>query len=117
MTVTLYHVAGNPHSQTMLMAHLPKQRLLIEVDAFTPGSAVSPYSPNLLENVRKRSLAVDRVVPLHSTIAPFSQLEAVASGGTARQASAPAGEAGGQFGSTQSSGKRAKTSEYSRPLS
>lgn len=81
MTVTIYHVAGNPHSHTMLMAHLPKQRLLIEVDAFTPGSAVSPYSPNLLENVRKRNLAVDRVVPLHSTIAPFSQLETVAAGG------------------------------------
>ncbi len=39
MEVDLYHVAGNPHSDTMLMAYLPKARLLVEVDAFSPGSA------------------------------------------------------------------------------
>lgn len=84
MTVTVYHVAGNPHTQSMLMAHLPRQRLLVEVDAFTPGSTVSPYSPNLLENIRTRNLRIDRVVPLHSTIAPLSQLVQVATANQAR---------------------------------
>lgn len=78
--MTLYHVAGNPHSETMLMACFPAERILVEVDVFTPGSAVSPYSPNLLENVTKPSLRLDRVVPLHSTIVPFAQLVEVASG-------------------------------------
>ena len=31
--------------------------------------------PNLLENIKKRKLQVDRIVPLHGTIAPFSELE------------------------------------------
>jgi len=74
MAVMLYHVAGNPHSDTMLMAYLPRDRVLIEVDAFSPGSAVQPYAANLLENIQKRNLRVDRIVPLHGTIAPFAEL-------------------------------------------
>ena len=78
MTVMLYHVAGNPHSDTMLMAYIPRDRVLIEVDAFGPGSAVNPYAANLLENIQKRNLRVDRIVPLHGAIAPFAELVKVA---------------------------------------
>ncbi|MEY4095598.1 MAG: hypothetical protein RLZZ53_2797 [Acidobacteriota bacterium] len=73
-TVVLYHVAGNPHSDTMLMAYIARDRLLEEVDAFSPGSAVQPYAPNLLENIQKRNLRVDRIVPLHGAIAPLAEL-------------------------------------------
>lgn len=78
MTVMLYHVAGNPHTDTMLMAYIPRDRLLVEVDAFSPGSAVHPYAANLLENIQKRNLRVDKIVSLHGTIAPFAELVKVA---------------------------------------
>jgi len=78
MTVMLYHVAGNPHSDTMLMAYIPRDRVLVEVDAFSPGSQVHPYAANLLENIQKRNLRVDKIVPLHGTIAPFVELVKVA---------------------------------------
>jgi hypothetical protein len=58
----------------MLMAYFPNERILVEADAFTPGAAVQPYAANLLENVTNRKLVVDRIVPLHGTIAPFSEL-------------------------------------------
>ena len=74
MTVQLFHVAGNPHSDTMLMAYIPSARVLVEVDAFSPGSQVQPYAANLLENIRKRNLRVDRIVPLHGAIAPLAEL-------------------------------------------
>jgi glyoxylase-like metal-dependent hydrolase (beta-lactamase superfamily II) len=74
MTVQLFHVAGNPHSDTMLMAYIPSLRVLVEVDAFSPGAAVNPYAANLLENVTKRNLRVDRIVPLHGAIVPFAEL-------------------------------------------
>ena len=74
MTVNVYHVAGNPHSDTMLMAYFPKEKLLVEVDAYSPGSAVQPYAANLKENISRRGLKVDRVVPLHGTIVPYSEL-------------------------------------------
>jgi glyoxylase-like metal-dependent hydrolase (beta-lactamase superfamily II) len=74
MTVNLYTIDGNPHADTLLMAYFPRERLLVEADVYTPGAAVAPYAPNLLENVRKRNLRVDRVVPLHGKVVPFSEL-------------------------------------------
>ena len=43
-----------------------------------PGSAVNPYAANLLENIQRRKLAVDRIVPLHGAIASFEELQKVA---------------------------------------
>jgi glyoxylase-like metal-dependent hydrolase (beta-lactamase superfamily II) len=74
MTVNLYAIEGNPHADTFLIAYFPKERILVEADMFTPGAAVMPYVPNLYENIRKRNLRVDRVVPLHGTVVPFSEL-------------------------------------------
>ena len=73
-TMTLYHVEGNPHTDTMLMAYLPRERLLGDVDAYSPGSAVQPYEANLIENITRRKLKVDRIVPLHGTVVPYSEL-------------------------------------------
>jgi glyoxylase-like metal-dependent hydrolase (beta-lactamase superfamily II) len=75
MSVMLYHVAGNPHSDTMLMAYFPRDRVIVEVDAYSPGPGPHIYAANLLENITKRKLRVDRVVPLHGTIAKFVELQ------------------------------------------
>jgi len=74
MAVDLYPIAGSPHADTLLMAYFPKQRLLVEADVYWPASAVQPYAANLLENIRKRNLDVDRIVPIHGTVVPFSEL-------------------------------------------
>jgi glyoxylase-like metal-dependent hydrolase (beta-lactamase superfamily II) len=72
MTVNLIGVSG-PHSQTMLVAHFPRERLLVEVDVYTPGGAVQMFAGAFLEELKKHNLAVDRVVPLHGAIAPYAQ--------------------------------------------
>ena len=77
-SLVLYHVADNPHSDTMLMAYLPAERLLIEADAFSPGGTYHPYAANLLGHVQRLKLRVNRIIPLHGTIEPFSALEAAA---------------------------------------
>jgi len=74
MTVELYHIAGNPHADTLLMAYFPKSRVLVEADAFSPGAATQPYAANLLENIARRRLKVDRVAPLHGGVTPFSEV-------------------------------------------
>jgi glyoxylase-like metal-dependent hydrolase (beta-lactamase superfamily II) len=74
MAVTLYHVAGNPHSDTMLMAYIPSARVVIQVDAFSPGAQANPYAANLLHGIQSRKLAVDRIVPLHGATAPIADL-------------------------------------------
>lgn len=72
--VELYHIAGNPHGDTLLMAYLPRERVLIEADAFSPGGTFHPYAANLLEQIRARKLRVDRIVPLHGAVVPLSEL-------------------------------------------
>jgi hypothetical protein len=56
------------------MAYFPKEKILVEVDAYSPGAAVQPYAANLLENIKRRNLKVDRIVPLHDAVVPFSAL-------------------------------------------
>jgi glyoxylase-like metal-dependent hydrolase (beta-lactamase superfamily II) len=72
MTVTLYPVTGT-HSETMLMAYFPRQRLLVEADVYTPGGAVQMFAGGFLESVKGRNLRVDRVVPLHGKVVPYTQ--------------------------------------------
>lgn len=75
--------AGSRHASTMLVAYLPRERLLIEADLFTPVPPGAPPLPNpdagvLLELVETHHLDVDRVVPLHRQIVPFADLLATA---------------------------------------
>jgi glyoxylase-like metal-dependent hydrolase (beta-lactamase superfamily II) len=74
MTMNLYHIGGSPHAETLLMAYFPRERLLVEVDVYSPAAAVHPFAANLLENITTRKLRVDRIVPLHGTAVPFAEL-------------------------------------------
>ncbi len=77
MTVELHHVAGNPHSSSMLMAYLPEQRLIIEADAFAPNpGGPQRFAPNMLDNIQRLGLEIDRIVPIHGGIGDFAGLEA-----------------------------------------
>jgi glyoxylase-like metal-dependent hydrolase (beta-lactamase superfamily II) len=78
MTVNLFTVDGNVHADTMLMAYFPKDRLLVEADVYSPAAAVHPFAGNLLENIKKRNLKVDRIVPIHGGVVPFADLVKVA---------------------------------------
>jgi glyoxylase-like metal-dependent hydrolase (beta-lactamase superfamily II) len=84
-SVELYHVADSHHSDTFLMVYLPKEKLLIEADAFTPGPPISPpatppnaLNVNLIDNIERLNLAVDRILPLHGRIVPAAELYRVA---------------------------------------
>jgi len=80
-TVELYHIAGNSHADGLLMVYLPKEKLLSQADTFTPGPAnaappmpPSPFTVNLSDNIAKRGLAVDQLLPLHGRIVPIAEL-------------------------------------------
>ncbi len=74
MTVELHHLQGNLHDETLLVAYLPKQKLLVQADAFHPRpgakplAAPPPFTVNLVENIRRLKLDVERVVHLHGGI-------------------------------------------------
>jgi glyoxylase-like metal-dependent hydrolase (beta-lactamase superfamily II) len=81
-TVEVRHIAGIQHADDMLMVYLPKEKFLIQADAYTPPapntapmSPPSPFNVSLLENITKQGLAVDQILPLHGRMAPLSELQ------------------------------------------
>jgi glyoxylase-like metal-dependent hydrolase (beta-lactamase superfamily II) len=79
-TLAIYPIEGNPHADTLLMVYLPKERVLVEADVYTPPALNAttaprfPFAANLVENITKRKLRVDRLAPIHGRIVPFSAL-------------------------------------------
>jgi glyoxylase-like metal-dependent hydrolase (beta-lactamase superfamily II) len=80
--VELHHIRGNPHAETLLMVYLPAERLLIEADVYTPPdpSATTippaPFAANLVENIDRLGLEVERIVPIHGRVVTMSDLRA-----------------------------------------
>src|SRR5262249_49660320 len=64
MTLELHLLRGNLHSEGLLIAYVPKQKLLIQADAFVPRPGVpplpspSPFTTNLVENAERLKLEV-----------------------------------------------------------
>jgi glyoxylase-like metal-dependent hydrolase (beta-lactamase superfamily II) len=70
--VELYHMQNFGHHDGMLLAYFPKEKILLEADAYnpqaltaTPPNPPSPYTLSLLDNVRRLKLDVQRIVPVH----------------------------------------------------
>jgi glyoxylase-like metal-dependent hydrolase (beta-lactamase superfamily II) len=87
-TVEIHHIAGNAHDDGLLMVYLPKEKLLSEADVFTPPAAgtpppmpPSPFTVNLIDNLKRLNLAVDRLLPLHGRIVPIADLHTAAGHG------------------------------------
>jgi len=80
-TLEIHHVQGNTHNDALLMVYLPKERILIEADAYTPAApntpapaTPNPFTMNLYENVRRLKLDVGPIAPLHGRIVTWADL-------------------------------------------
>ena len=80
-TIEIHRITNSVHNDTFLMVYLPAEKLLIEADAYTPGApnAAPPAQPNannvnLIENIERLKLAVDRILPLHGRVVPLAEL-------------------------------------------
>lgn len=72
--IDLYHIQNSMHTDSDLMVYLPKQKALIEADEFnvlgnpaptTPAAKPNQYQINLLANIERLHLDVDRIIPIH----------------------------------------------------
>jgi glyoxylase-like metal-dependent hydrolase (beta-lactamase superfamily II) len=79
--VELHLIQGSPHNTGNLMAWLPKEKLLVEVDVYTPlqpnaqpPATPNPVTVNLYENIQRLNLDVDMIAPLHGRLVTIAEL-------------------------------------------
>ena len=79
-TLEMLLMRGQQHAEGMLMAYLPKDKVLIQADAYVPRPgapplpAPSPHMMNLVDNVSRLKLDVERVVHIHGGSSPYSDV-------------------------------------------
>ncbi len=81
-SLELHHIQGSPHNTGIVMAWLPKEKVLIEVDVFNPlapnappPSVPNPGMVNLYENIQRLNLEVDRIAALHGRMVTLADLK------------------------------------------
>jgi len=68
-TVELYDIGPSPHAEEMLIAYLPKEKILFEADMFdAPLDDRFVSTVHLVKWIEQKSLVVEQIVPVHGTI-------------------------------------------------
>lgn len=91
-SVEIYPIAGSGHNDAYAMVYLPTEKILIEVDAWTPTApntpppaTPNPFAVNLYENIQRLKLDVKQIAALHGPrVATLDDLRADIGQGTAR---------------------------------
>lgn len=71
-SIEIHSLADNSHNDAFIAVYLPKEKILVEADAYTPlaanapaPSSPNPYSVNLYQNIQKLKLDVKQIAALH----------------------------------------------------
>ena len=79
----MHAIQGSGHNDAFAMVYLPKDRVLVEADAWTPTApgatppaVVNPLWINLDDNIRRQKLDVERIAPLHGSVQTLAGLRA-----------------------------------------
>jgi glyoxylase-like metal-dependent hydrolase (beta-lactamase superfamily II) len=70
--IDIYPIQNSGHNDAFAMVYLPAEKILVEVDAYTPGPAdapppatPNPFSVNLYQNIERLKLDVRQLAALH----------------------------------------------------
>jgi glyoxylase-like metal-dependent hydrolase (beta-lactamase superfamily II) len=80
-TIELYRLQGTDHAEGMLIAYLPKEKVLVEADVYTPAAAGAPSAPptkemlNLYDNIERLKLDVKQITPIHGRLVTMEDLK------------------------------------------
>ena len=84
MVLEIHLMKEQLHTEGLLMVYVPKDKMLIQADAYIPRPgapplpAPSPHTISLVDNVSRLKLNVDRVFHIHGGNSPYSELLAAA---------------------------------------
>jgi glyoxylase-like metal-dependent hydrolase (beta-lactamase superfamily II) len=79
-SLEVHRLEGSSHADTMLIAYVPKEKLLIEADVFNPPPANAPAgapnreAANLAQNIQRLRLDVQQIAPLHGRLVTIDDL-------------------------------------------
>jgi glyoxylase-like metal-dependent hydrolase (beta-lactamase superfamily II) len=85
--IEIYTIENNIHADGFMMIYLPKEKILMEADAFSPRAPapitqtpafINPSTRNLWDNIQRRKLAVETILPMHGRIGKVAELKAEA---------------------------------------
>jgi hypothetical protein len=74
MEVQLYYLLDNPREGTNIYAYVPRDRILVQADLYDATWLRHSWGENVLQNLAKRGLKVEKSVPVHGVIEPFEQM-------------------------------------------
>lgn len=80
--IELYEIKNAVHSSTMLIVYLPKEKILIEADLYTPPATNvttpvgMPFIANLADNIDRLGLQIDRIIPIHGRVVTMNEFRA-----------------------------------------
>ena len=71
--VELHHLRGSGHNEGLIVAYFPKEKILVEADAYNAPAqppvaappSISPYTANLADSIDRLKLDVQRIIPIH----------------------------------------------------
>ena len=80
-TLELHRIAGNGHNDGILMAWLPRERILVEADVLTVNAPNAPvpatpnaFSVNLYDNIQRLKLEPAMILGLHGQATTMAEL-------------------------------------------
>jgi glyoxylase-like metal-dependent hydrolase (beta-lactamase superfamily II) len=76
-TVEMYHIPGAPHSNGLIIAYIPKEKVLFQGDFSlpNPGEQANDHIKALVPVLVKLNLDFDRYINVHTSPAPQSKAE------------------------------------------
>ena len=78
-TVELIDVGPNPHAREMVIAYLPKQRIVFQGDLFFMPNNDAPVGPpqpstiSFAQKIKDKGLAIDRIASVHGRTATMAE--------------------------------------------
>jgi len=77
-TVEMYHIPGAPHSNGLIIAYIPKEKVLFQGDfslPTMPGEAANDHIKALVPVLEKLKLDFNRYINVHASAAPQTKAE------------------------------------------
>ena len=76
-TMEMHYMQGLRHCAGMLIAYLPTEKIVVEVDLYSPRGTQTPAIPDtssltFYDNIKRLKLDVDTIAPVHGRVVPMS---------------------------------------------